>query len=537
MKILGIKYTHDASVALIEDGRLRFSIELEKTGVACPRHPKMPERSWVDTALSREGMSASEIDAFAVDGWNSKRHRFVPSANYNEFEGGVVDPLTRMEFPAANLTGTHVAPYSSFNHATTHLVGSYALSPFDDDAVLITWDGGHSARAYLFEPHSRRLKFLGVLIDICASVYTNMGLYFGPYKDAAVIDAPEVPFRKFGRVEWPGKLMAWLATGKPQPELRRTIAAALDALPPGGLALSDDSIREHTFLRALRYSGFDDADVLASIQDEFGERFVKRATGVCPRGLPLVLSGGAALNIKWNAALRDCGHFGEVWAPPVANDSGSAIGVAVCEQWHRTGRLDLNWSVYSGPLLKSGPIPWRSHPLSAVADRLVQKPAEPVMLLRGRAEIGPRALGHRSIIASAIRPDNKDLLNLIKQREPFRPVAPVCLEHHAAAVFDPGLPDPFMVFEQAVREEWKPQIPAAVHLDGSARVQTVTARQEPFLFELLETYAAMTGIPVLLNTSANRAGAGFFDSLSDAAAWAAEVGINAIVAGDALYER
>ena len=541
MKILGIKYTHDASVALVEDGRLRFSIELEKTGVPCARHPKMPHRSWIDDVLAREKLSAADIDAFVVDGWNLKRQRFVAAAGYNEFDGGVtVDPLTRTEFPAAQLTGKHVAPYTSYTHATTHLLGIYALSPFApaaEDAVLITWDGGHSARAYMLQPRQSHLVFLGVLVDLCASVYTHMGLYFGPYKRPAVIEAPEIPFRAFGQVEWPGKLMAWLAHGQPRPELRSKVAAALDALPPAGLAVSDDADREHTFLRALR--GFDDADVLATVHAVLGDRFVQRAMELCPR-LPVVLSGGAALNIKWNSALRRCGHFPAVWAPPVANDSGSAIGAAFCEYRHRTGRWHLDWNVYSGPALRTGALTgWTARPTSAedIGGRLVRQPEEPVILLRGRAEIGPRALGHRSIIASAVRPENKDLLNRIKRREAFRPVAPICLESEAAKVFDPGWHDPFMVFEQTVRREWKSRIPAVVHLDGTARVQTVSVAQEPFLATLLGAYHAATGVPVLCNTSANRSGAGFFESIADTAAWAAEVGINAIVAENMLYER
>lgn len=524
MKILGVKYTHDAAVALIEDGCLRFSFELEKTGGE--RHAKMPERSWVDAALASEGLTPADIDQFVCDGWKRDRQRFVPVAGYNEFEDGEADPLARYEYPT----------YASYSHTTGHLLGSYGLSPFvPHDAVLITWDGGGSARAYLLEPKKRSLKLIGVLVDICASVYSNMGLYFGPYKRPSVIDAPDVPYRTFGPMELAGKLMAYLAQGQVRPELATKVRDALYRLPLGTLAVSDDSIREHTFLRALR--GNDDADTVATVQEVLGDELVRRAQAICPKGLPAVLSGGAALNIKWNSALRACGHFSDVFVPPVANDSGSAIGMAYCEHVHRTGRWELDWNVYAGPKIDKETPPGWTHRSRSLSARLVNKPDEPVIVMRGRAEIGPRALGHRSIIASAIRAENKDLLNNIKRREAFRPVAPICLESHVRGIFDPGFPDPFMTFEQQVRPGWRKLIPAVVHIDGSARVQTVNAAQEPFLSAVLEGYHEATGVPVLCNTSANRPGRGFFPSIADAARWAEEVGIKAIATEQGLYER
>ncbi|MEE3922504.1 carbamoyltransferase C-terminal domain-containing protein [Micromonospora sp. BRA006-A] len=142
------------------------------------------------------------------------------------------------------------------------------------------------------------------------------------------------------------------------------------------------------------------------------------------------------------------------------------------------------------------------------------------MVVDGRAELGPRALGHRSIIAPAHDPAMKDRLNEIKLRESYRPVAPICLEERAPEVFDPGTPDPYMLFEHHIRPGggWRDRVPAVVHADGSARLQTV-GPAHPLLFELLTAYERHSGIPVLCNTSANHPGRGFFPDAASAMRW------------------
>lgn len=539
MNVVGFKFTHDAAVAMIQDGRLAFSIELEKVGNR-ERRTKWHGLPLVDEVLEREGVDLSRADFVSVDGWKRDRMRYVKAAPYNEFEDGRLRfprPLARESYEDW-LSGKHRVHYASYTHTAGHLVGSYALSPFakdKQDAILLTWDGGTSCQAYLCEASKHKLTRLGVLVPLCASVYGNMGLYFGPYKDEGVIKSPEVPVRKFGDVEWPGKLMSWLAHGESRSWFVDCCSATLYSLSPPPEAVSDDSEREHQFLRALRHSPYSDADVLASIHEFLTSTLIAGAKELCPAGLPCVLSGGAFLNIKWNSALRDCGHFSAVWAPPVVNDSGSAIGAAACEHLNITNRWAVEWDVYSGPKLadRSGPAGWQSYKCGAdgLAALLVD---EPVVVLQGRAEIGPRALGHRSILASPVSQQMKDRLNQAKKREPWRPVAPMCLESEAAKIFSPGTPDPYMLFEHTVRDEWKERIPAVVHLDGTARLQTVNA-SEPFLHGLLSEFHRLTGIPVLCNTSANLPGRGFFDSVPEACKWAEEVGIRYVYADGMLH--
>ncbi|MFD1905735.1 carbamoyltransferase C-terminal domain-containing protein [Paenibacillus rhizoplanae] len=223
--------------------------------------------------------------------------------------------------------------------------------------------------------------------------------------------------------------------------------------------------------------------------------------------------GGCSLNIKWNSAIRSSGIFDEVFISPFTNDTGSAIGAACCEMYRQTGNLHLKWSVYSGPsaVHNDPPEGWSQKAFSIQElARLLHETNEPVVVLNGRAELGPRALGNRSILATAIQPDMKDRLNVIKQRELYRPVSPICIEERAPLIFEPGTRDPYMLFDHILREPWSELIPAIRHLDGSARLQTVSKDDNPVIYDLLCEYEKLSRIPVLCNTSANLLGSGFF---------------------------
>ena len=135
---------------------------------------------------------------------------------------------------------------------------------------------------------------------------------------------------------------------------------------------------------------------------------------------------------------------------------------------------------------------------------------------QGRSEYGPRALGHRSLLANPMRRSMLHRLNDVKGREQFRPVAPLVTLERAAEVFDGVVPSPYMLFVHAVRDEWRERIPAVVHVDGTARVQTVDRTEEPLVARLLDAFARRTGVPVLVNTSFNTAGRPMVDAPRDA---------------------
>jgi carbamoyltransferase len=158
--------------------------------------------------------------------------------------------------------------------------------------------------------------------------------------------------------------------------------------------------------------------------------------------------------------------------------------------------------------------------------------------VQGRAEFGPRALGQRSLLASPIDPAMTERLNVVKGREQFRPVAPIVRADRASEVFADGpLPSPYMLFTHSVRAGWRDRIPAAVHVDKTARVQTVDPGAQPLLAAVLDAFEARTGVPVLINTSFNTAGRPIVDTPEDALECFGATPIDLLVMGPYVLAR
>jgi hydroxymethyl cephem carbamoyltransferase len=249
-----------------------------------------------------------------------------------------------------------------------------------------------------------------------------------------------------------------------------------------------------------------------------------------------LIAGGCGLNCEWNSRWKECGLFADVFVPPCANDSGSAIGVAIDAQHQLTGSAKVDWSVYSGEefVLDAEPDGFRKEPLDleVVAGALAD--GKIVAWAQGRYEIGPRALGHRSILAAPFEATMTERLNAIKQREDYRPIAPVCREEDVGRWFDSSAPSPHMLYFTKVRDR---RLRAVTHVDGTARVQTISRGENDLLHRLLGAFEARTGVSVLCNTSLNFNGMGFINRRSHLANYARQRGLDAMVVGDSCYWR
>jgi carbamoyltransferase len=547
MRICGIKLTHDGAVALIDDGRLVFSCEMEKIAEG-ERYARIADLGIVYALLARHGYD--EVDRLAIDGWHRlhrihKWHGQEVPFQIAPYRRGIASGDVFQEYSGRVID----LDYVSYPHYGGHVASAYCTSPFAkrrESAYVIAWDGHMFPFLYYVDHVSGRATTLGPLTLLVADVYFQVANLFAPF------DGPlEFPYL----LGVSGKIMAYVAVGSPQPEVVKHFEevykiACRDALethhitgvPSDRLLQADlgESIMNR-IIAGVRGRGLSDADMIASLHAFIDAQLIGNvrrmmAESPFPSG-GLCLAGGAALNIKWNRSFRECGVFKEVWVPPFPNDAGSAIGAACCAMLAHTSLRALDWDVYCGPPLR----PWGGDPRWA-AERcdvqglasLLAREGEPVVVLHGRAELGPRALGNRSILASASDPLMKRRLNTIKEREWYRPIAPICLEHRSADVFSPGVKDPYMLFDQDVRPEWRDRVPAICHLDGTARVQTVNAAQNPVVFELLTHYERHTGIPLLCNTSANRHEHGFFPDVGSAARWGR---IDRIWSEGVLYRR
>ncbi|ULJ74280.1 carbamoyltransferase C-terminal domain-containing protein [Rhizobium gallicum] len=253
------------------------------------------------------------------------------------------------------------------------------------------------------------------------------------------------------------------------------------------------------------------------------------------KGFPLLIAGGCGLNCEWNRRWIESNLFSDVFIPPCTNDTGSAIGTAVDAMRHFTGNAKLKWNVYSGqPFLldEFDPTGLEVYPLDyeQVASALLHEKI--IGWVQGNCEIGPLALGHRSILAAPFSKTTRERLNRIKNREEFRPIAPVCLEHDVALHFDFPRVSPYMLIFQRVLDM---RLKAVTHVDGTARAQTVSQNENPRLFQLLTSFKAKSGAGVLCNTSLNFNGTGFINRATDLLTYARTAGLDGFVVNDAFY--
>jgi carbamoyltransferase len=263
----------------------------------------------------------------------------------------------------------------------------------------------------------------------------------------------------------------------------------------------------------------------------------------------LCMAGGVALNCVMNARLRERGPFKRIWVQPAAGDAGTALGAALWTDVKVRGTDERAWTMdhaFLGPEASDdeieGFLKWTKAPyrrLNDVAEETADILAQDKVIgwCQGRMEFGPRALGARSILASPIHADMQARLNEIKDREDFRPVAPVVLEEEAANWFVNGGYSPFMLFVYDVRPEAAGRIPAVRHVDGTARIQTVNRAQHPRYYDLLKAFQRRTGVPVLVNTSFNTRGEPIVCSVRDTVECFWTSPMDALVIGSFLLEK
>jgi carbamoyltransferase len=542
MLICGIKVSHDAGIAVIEDGKILFSIEVEKLENA-HRYSSLGDLDRVAHILKSEGLDPGDIGQFVVDGWfvegvddtevtdpavlaaRGGGRLPIPVAPYQDRNGG--DPLARYSF-ADHTFGTAAVGYASYHHVSNHLLGGYCSSPFavrSEDALVLVWDGGSVPRLYEVTARTGAVRAVTALLPITGDIFGEFSSHLDPFFRDTQGFSPDELMRHHLSVA--GKAMAYAALGRVEEEAFPVFDNVLAQFPDVSAENSKAASVKLIGRREELLPGLSDADLIATFQEYLGSRLMGGLStflrGQRPAAEPnLVIAGGCALNIKWNSRLRRSGLVRDIWIPPFPNDSGAAIGTASCEMFCHGQHQALSWDVYSGPQLALGDIPpdWR---MLGCGERevagLLHATGEPVVVLSGRAEIGPRALGNRSILAPASDPAMKDRLNAIKDRAHYRPVAPICLAARAAEVFAPGSSDPYMLFEHRPRSGWAVRIPAVLHLDGTARLQTIDASASSPAGRILEFYAALSGIPVLCNTSANFSGRGFFPDVASALRW------------------
>ena len=516
MRILGMKPGHDGHICALLDGRLEFSIEAEKD--SWPRYEVVTPHLMTRALEMIDDMP----DAIAMSGWVKGFHS-VSAPTEGQYFG--IDPANRV-IETRTMMGRDMTYFAS-SHERSHIFCSFALSPFrqSEPFYALTWEGNIGA-FYRVDAQMNIVKIGDVMEDP-----GNKYAYLYALADPKFPDGTG-----FFRFEDAGKLMALCSYGTPgeMTSEERFVIDKVLAQKSILLTLDKAEFRHNKFYNiGVEHPEF--KSLARKHSDAIFETFHAFAREHLTEGLPLVIGGGCGLNCDWNSAWKATGLFADVFVPPCTNDSGSAIGTAAEAQFYLTGSAKVDWSVYAGEeFVFDIDVPQEVEESILDLDDLVCRLEEGAVLawVQGRYEIGPRALGNRSIIANTFSSEMHKRLNTIKKREGFRPIAPICLEDEVARLFENDGASPHMLYFQKVKTD---AIPAITHVDGSARLQSVNARQNPAMFELLTRFRARTGYGILCNTSLNFNGTGFINRLSDLHAYAVDRGLDGYVVGQRYF--
>ncbi|WP_026406143.1 carbamoyltransferase family protein [Actinomadura rifamycini] len=519
MRVLGINAIfHDPAAALVVDGRVVAATEEER--LSRRKHGKrpvpfsgweLPEKAarW---CLDRAGLEPGDLDAVAYSYDPSLVEPDLDGHDANWERLRTLYARRAPNFLATALPGLDPGIVRFVPHHVAHAASAALAAPGPGEGDVLVLDGrgeshSHLAGTYadgaLTPLHAQRLPHsLGLM-------YEDLTEHLG-----------------FLRSSDEYKVMALASYGEPRflAELREHVAATGDggfAVAPvdwGSLAKARTADAEWTR---------DHADLAASVQARLEEVLLDLAGWLHGRtgSSRLMLAGGVALNCVANSRLAEAGPYDDLWVQPAAGDAGTALGAALhvarasgdeieampgadlgrgWDDDEIAARLDVAKIPYERP----------ADLASTVAEALAQDRV--VAWFQGRSEFGPRALGHRSLLAHPGHAANVERLNDVKGREQFRPIAPMVSLDRAAEIFEGPLPSPYMLFVHDVRPEWRERIPAVVHVDGTARIQTVADDDEPLVARLLREFDRRTGIPVVINTSLNTAGRPMVDDPRDA---------------------
>ena len=432
--------------------------------------------------------------------------------------------------------------YIHGTHHESHASGCFYQSPFKE-AIVFSFDGGgddgefniyHATR----EDGVRRLAQLLNPTYNKPHLYYNLGfayMVFGQYfKDISIDGLSD------GNLVWPGKIMGLVSYGKWKEEWLEAFITFFKDDPDGH---EDDYVHKINTLGEKigvvfdtqnRLEGQIAYDVAATAQRAFEECFIEVAKPYFDEypDLPICITGGCALNILLNTRIKQ--EFKkEVFVGPNPNDCGIAVGLML-KHIKPKHQVDLT---YKGlPILDKSTLaqtlcnyscvkklmsrdenyhPFEQHDPSILVKDLLE--GKIVGVVRGCAEHGPRALGNRSILCNPSIEGMKDTLNFkVKNREWYRPFAPVVRLEDVSKYFNFEGESRWMSFCPTVKEEWREKLSAITHVDGTARVQTVTKEQNEFLYQLISDFEKESGVGVLLNTSFNVNGKPMLSTYSDA---------------------
>ncbi|HLX51522.1 MAG TPA: carbamoyltransferase C-terminal domain-containing protein [Streptosporangiaceae bacterium] len=510
---------HDPAAALLRDGQLAGAVEEERFTRTRHAPTALPHNAaaWV---LAQAGAGLDDVDVVAL-GWDP---RLQPDAPEPAGEGELLDML----LPPTWFPRRRRPPLLRVRHHLAHAASATAGAPFGRGACLVVDGSGEreSITAWKFDgatidelwslPYAQSLGFFYE----AATLFTGLGKYsegktmgLAAWGDAEryplpspVFDPPVAVAGEPDSGHYLDVLRGWIdrfAAVTGQRRLRRVKVG-----PPAAATLTT---RTPEIGRAYR-------DLAAAVQHTLQREMLALARqALADAGATrLCLAGGVALNCVANGVLATALNADQIYLPPAAHDGGVALGAAAWATTRAGIAVRLpDHHVYAGPAWSAGavadlltgwglPFSAPDDPEEGVAELLAE--GSVVARFAGQAELGPRALGARSILADPGQAAMLHRVNALKRREVWRPLAPSLPAEHGPSVFGLSLDSPFMLVSLPVTEAMRELIPAVVHVDGSTRPQLLTEDTNPSYHRLLTAFAKLTSRPAVLNTSFNVAG-------------------------------
>jgi len=538
--ILGLNFGHDGAAALIVNGRLRCAISNERLS----RQKKAigVTLEMIEYVIREGGIALSDIEwiAFSSYLYLSSNEIKLEDLNGREIQGHVIDLFggeTAREF-RISIAGKRFKAVL-IHHHIAHCASAFYTSPFERSACF-------SVDASLRNPEvcslfaygdGNKLYYLkcpGTMIGNAYSIFTEkLGLGPGLTKAGTTMglapygqpnEVAKSRWREFGRSVYerhfqPSELVfineMWGAISGKAPHVTFSKEHS-DSPEAMNIAASLQFIFEESLLATTRE--------LFTLTDAFNDR-------------NLCLSGGSFLNSETNMRIKRETDFKNVHLFPACGDDGTAAGAALYLLHHILNGERQDYAprdcMYLGREYKDPP---QGEPLSIETVARELSEGKVVAWARGRSEFGPRALGNRSILADPRNPLMKEHLNkTVKRREWFRPFAPVVLSEEKTNWFDIDFESKLMLFIAKIR--YPEQIPAVSHVNHTARLQTVSSDENPELCDLIKRFAALTGVPILLNTSLNGNNEPLVETPNDALRFYETAPVNRLVLGNTMFGK
>jgi carbamoyltransferase len=538
MIILGL--THPISwnnaACILIDGQLVAMVEEERLN-RIKHAPRIAPRMAMEFCLRTAGVTLDQVDYVAIGFDTAVRAAFGNLggdsllSSLNQAALWLRDGITyEKELP---LEGVDKSKIVFVDHHLSHAASSFYPSGFED-ANILSLDGSGGDKSGILAKGS------GKTIEVLKTV-SNRGSWGLLYESVT----EKLGFR---RHSGEGKVMGLAAYGTPDP-------AGLPCVNWDGEIPEIDPAARKAFIEALPTRKPDDPitdyhkNLAATLQDTLeraGMRMVEwlyQQTGY----RRLCLAGGSALNCSMNGKLVRLPFVDEIFIQPAAHDAGTALGAALYTHSQKSGERPV-WKMehaYWGPEYTNEDI---EHAIMAFQELKYKKSndifAETAQHLaqgkiigwfQGRIEMGPRALGNRTILGNPSDPDMKDRINnQVKHREPWRPFAPSILEEEIGRYIDDPVPSPYMILAFDTKPETKDEIISATHVDGTCRPQTVSKKTNPRYWQLIKRFKEITGVPVVLNTSFNVANQPIVNTPQEAIDTFLNCGMEMLAIGDYL---